>query len=72
MMLVRDSSGQARRLKVGYGFIIRGKWGVRKDHLFLSASSSSSLVSGKVYIKVSRRAVLGLNLNAGLIPSPTQ
>ena len=51
--------------------------GVRKDCLFLSGSSSSSLVSGKVCIQISKKggpqtAALGLNLNAGLIPSPTQ
>ena len=51
--------------------------GVGKACLFLSGSSSSSLVSGKVCIQISRRAVLklltlGPNLNADLTPSPTQ
>ena len=50
--------------------------GVGRDHLFLSGSSSSSLVSGKAYIQILRRVVLkftlGLNMNAGLIWSPTQ
>ena len=34
--------------------------GVRKEHLFLSRSSSSSLVSGKVCIQISRRVILKL------------
>ena len=51
--------------------------GLGKACLFLSGSSSSSLVSGEGCIQISRRAVLkllpfGLNPNAGLIPSPTQ
>ena len=51
--------------------------GVGKSCLYLSGSSSSSLVSGKVCIQIHRRGgpqtlALGLNMNAGLIPSPTQ
>ena len=49
--------------------------GVGKVHLFLSGSSSSSLVSG-VYSNQQKgdpqTPALGLNLNADLIPSPTQ
>ena len=45
---------------VGYSFITQGEWGWEKDLLFLSGSSSSSLVSGKVCIPISRRAVLKL------------
>ena len=45
---------------VGDSFIPQGEWGSEKTRLFLSGSSSSSLVSGKVGIQISRRGVLRL------------
>ena len=52
-----------------------GSW--KSPHLHLSSCSSSSLVSDRVYIQISQKGgpqtpALGLNLNAGLIPSPIQ
>ena len=79
-MLVRDASGQAGKLcpkdPVGYSFYHPRGVGVGKARLFLSGSSSSSVVSGKVYSNPQKGGpqtlALGLNQNAGLIPSPTQ
>ena len=44
----------------GLQFYHPREMGVRKDSLFLSGSSSSSLVSSKVCIQISRRVVLKL------------
>ena len=63
-MLIRGASGQAQKLcpedPVGYSFIIHGEMGLAKDRHFLSESSSSSLISGKVCFQISRRVVLKL------------
>ena len=62
-MLVRGASGQAWKLprgSCGLQFYYPRGVGVGKDHLLLSGSTSSSLVSGKVCIQISRRVVLKL------------
>ena len=64
-MLVRDASGQAKKLCPedlvgGLQFYQPRGVGVGKAPLFLSGSSSSSLAPGKVCIQMSRRAVLKL------------
>ena len=78
---MRDASEQALGSSApgsgGLQFYHRRGVGVGKTLLFLSGSSSSSLVSGKVCIQIHRRVgsqtlALGLNMNAGLIPFPTQ
>ena len=77
---MRDASGQVQKLcsedPVGYRFYHSRRVGVGKAHLFLSGSSSSSLISGKVYSNPQKGGphtlALGLNMNAGLIPSLTQ
>ena len=80
-MLVRDATGQVRRFcpkdVVSYSFIIQGEWGFEK-----SASSFPrvrSLLLGILLGVFSNQQkvgpqtpALGLNLNVGLIPSPTQ
>ena len=80
-MLVRDANRQARRLypKDLGGKVLSSKesGGQKKDSLFLSGSSSSPLIAGKMCVQISGRAVLKtpahcLNLYAGLIPSPIQ
>ena len=72
-MLMREVSGQARKLcpRIQWATVLSSKGNGKGC---LSGNSSSSLVSCKVCIQISRRMVLklGLNLNAGLIPSPTQ
>ena len=78
--LVRASRGQARkllpsRIQWAQFYHPRGV-GVGKACLFLSGNSSSSLVSGKVCIQIWQKGgpeilAFCLNLNAGLIPSPT-
>ena len=59
---MRDASGQARNLcpedPGGLQFYHPREVGVGKACLFLSGSSSSSLVFGKAGIQISRRRVL--------------
>ena len=61
---MRDASWHAGKLLTKdlrwASFIIQGAWGAGKDSLFLSGSSSSSLISLKVCIQVGRRVVLKL------------
>ena len=85
-MLVRDASERARKLYPkkpqappncgGLQFYHPNGVGVGKAHLLLSRSSTSSLVSGQTYSTLQKGGpqtlALGLNMNAGLIPSPTQ
>ena len=77
---MRDAIGQTRKLcpedLVGYSFYHPRGVEKGKACLFLSGSSSSSLVSGKGYSNLKKGGPqtidLGLNMNPGLIPSPTQ
>ena len=61
---MRDESGQAQKLcpedLVGYSFYHPRAVGVGKDHLCLSGSTGSSLVSLKVCMQIRRRVVLKL------------
>ena len=61
---------------MGYSFYQPRGVGVGKARLFLSGSSNFSLVSGTIYSNPQKGGpqtlALGLNMNAGLTPSPTQ
>ena len=78
---VRDASKQAKKLCPGIRWATvlssKGRVGLGKARLFLSGILSSSLISSKLLcsnqLKGSPQTLaLGLNLNAGVIPSPTQ
>jgi len=75
---MRDASGQGSSAAgIQWATVLSSKGSGGWKVLPLSGSSSSSLVSGKVCIQIRRRGgpqtlALGLNMNAGLIPSPTQ
>ena len=62
---------------MGHSFILQGSWGSEKTKPLPLSSSSSSLVSGPgAYLNQQKGGLqtpaLGLKLNAGLIPRPTQ
>ena len=78
--LVRDASGQARNLcledLLGYSFVLQGEWGLEKLPLPFQ-EQQILLGTSKACIQISRRGgpqtpALGLNLNVGLTPCPTQ
>ena len=52
---------ESSALRILWAAVLSSKGsGVGKAHLFLSGGSTSSLVSGKVYIQIRRRLVLKL------------
>ena len=78
---MRDASGRAWELcpeepRIQWATVLSSKGrGVGRARLLLSGSSSSSSVSRKVCIQISRRAILkllGPNGNAGPTPSSAQ
>ena len=78
---MRDATGQARKLysedPVGYTvFFIQGEWGLEKPTLsFLGVVAPPGYLVRCVFKSAEglpQTPALGLNLNAGLIPSPTQ
>ena len=77
---MREASGQAWKLcpqdPVGYSFIIQGEWGSEKTTSSFLGVVAPPWYQVRCVFKLAedrpQTPALGLNLNAGLIPSPTQ